>query len=269
MISSAFVPKQIHGADAAAVTAPRHLIESDNGTTILMQERDLKRLFVDRHPLWLQNPINTTLQSWRKENPTLFLRVAPSAWIAQQPDLLVRYNPERALEEFKYELDDVLLNLCIEMRPEAAIRHAFDRIPRADRICLVRKYATFVLDHHLDSLTELELEVASVADAMTAFKLRHFVEDRRHALLLAKSYPAGFFIDRRDKESELQAEIRQSVLDYPRIWRRSHYRSFTILFHSLHSTLGIRFSAEEFFHMSGKLGKKLRGELQLHIGTQI
>lgn len=268
-ISRGFAPEQIHRVDTSAMTAPPHSIESDDGTLILMDESDLKRLFGDLHPAWLQNRINTNLELWRNENPNLFLRVAPSARIAQDAALLVRYEPERALEEFKNDLDDELLSICIERRPEAAIRHAFDRIPRADRIGLVRKYATFVLNHQLDRLSELELEVASSADAMTAFKLRHFVEDRRHALLLAKSYPAAFFTEPHEDWSQLEAEVRQSVLEHPRIWRRSHYRSFGILFRSLQSTLGIYFSGEQLLQLSENLGSKLKQELQQYIGSQI
>lgn len=268
-ISKTFVPKQIDSVDTCPVTSPDHSIESDDGTFILMDECDLKRLFGDRHPSWLQNRVNMTLEMWRNENPTLFLRVAPSARIAQNAALLVRHRPERALEEFKNDLDDMLLCLCIQRRPEAAIRHAFERIPRADRIGLVRKYSTYVLDHHLDHLSELELEVASSADAMTAYKLRHFLEDRRLALLLAKSYPAAFFIEPRYERSELVAEIRQSVLEHPRIWRRSHYYSFIILFRSLHSTLGIYFSGEELLQLSENLGSKLKIELQQYIASKI
>jgi hypothetical protein len=268
-ISKTFVPKQIHRVDTWPVTTPHHSIEADDGALILMDACDLKRLFRDRHPAWLENRINMTLEMWRKENPALFLRVAPSACIAQDASLLVRHEPERALEEFNNDLDDELLSICIERRPEAAIRHAFDRIPRADRIGLVRKYSNFVLNHHLDRLSELELEVASSADAMTAFKLRHFVEDRRHALLLAKSYPAAFFIEPREDWSQLEAEVRQSVLEHPRIWRRSHYRSFGILCRSLQSTLGICFSGEQLLQLSENLGTKLKLELQQYIGSQI
>lgn len=268
-ISTSFEPQPIHRADLCAASVPRDGIEADDGTRICMEEGDLKRLFSDRHPTWLQTSINTTLDWWREENPELFLRVAPCIKIAQQAALLVRHQPERALEVFKNDLDDELLRICINRRPEAAIRHAFERIPRADRIGLVRKFSTFVLDHHLDRLTELELEVASGADAMTAFKLRHFLDDRRHALLLAKSYPAAFFSEPREKRSELEAEIRRSVIDHPRIWRRAHYRSFGILFRSLESTLAIRFSGEELLELIDSLGPKLRKELQFHLASKI
>ena len=268
-ISKSFVPKQIHRVDTCPVASLPPSIKSDDGTPILMDECDLKRLFKDRHPAWLQNRINTTLEMWREENPNLFLRVAPSARIAEEAALMVRYHPERALEELKNSLDDELLRICIEKRPEAAIRHAFHRIPRAERIGLVRKHSTFVLSHYLDRLTELELEVASGSDAMTAFKLRHFVDDRRHALLLAKSYPAAFFTEPREDWSQLVAEVRQSVLEHPRIWRRSHYYSFIILFRSMQSTLGIYFSGKELLKLSENLGPKLKQELQQYIGSLI
>lgn len=268
-ISESFVPTSFHRTNCCQVKPLLHPIQDRQEQEFLMDESFLKRLFKDRHPTWLQTAVNTTLETWRKENPTLFLSVAPRSSLVRQQELLAQYHPDRALEEFSDELDGILLNLCIEKRPESAIRHLFDRIPRADRIGLVQIYSTFVLEHHLDRLSDLELEVASSADARTAFKLRHFLQGHRHALLLARSYPAAFFINPPIISSELHAEVRQSVLDHPRIWRRSHYRSFSILFRSLQSTLGIQFSGEEFLQLSGSLGNKLRKELQLHLGTHI
>jgi hypothetical protein len=268
-ISESFVPTSFYRTNCCQVKPLLHHIQDRQEQEFQMDESFLKRLFKDRHPTWLQTAVNTTLDTWRQEKPTLFLSVAPRSSLVRQQELLVQYLPDRALEEFSDELDGVLLNLCIEQRPESAIRHFFDRIPRADRMGLVRRYSTFVLEHHLDRLSDLELEVASSADARTAFKLRHFLEGHRHALLLARSYPAAFFIDPPIISSELPAEVRQSVLDHPHIWRRSHYRSFSILFRSLQSTLGIQFSGAEFLQLSGSLGEKLRKELQLYLGTHI
>jgi hypothetical protein len=206
---------------------------------------------------------------WSHDCPSLFLRVAPPSEVQKSVALLVRYDPRRALAEYSGALDADQFQICMERNPEAAVRHAFKRIPRADRIGLVRTYSTLALDHHLDRMTEMELEVASGTDAMTAFNLRHFVESRRHAILLSKSYPAAFFSDRRGEESELDHEIRQSVLEHPRIWHRSHYRSFGILFRALECTLGIHFSGDDLVQLHEKLGAKLRKELQIHIGSRI
>ena len=140
---------------------------------------------------------------WSHDCPSLFLRVAPPSEVQKSIALLVRYDPRRALAEYSGALDADQFQICMERNPEAAVRHAFERIPRADRIGLVRTYSTLALNHHLDRMTEMELEVASGADAMTAFHLRHFLDGRRHAILLSKSYPAAFFSDRRGEESGL------------------------------------------------------------------
>jgi hypothetical protein len=118
-------------------------------------------------------------------------------------------------------------------------------------------------------MTEMELEVASGTDAMAAFHLRHFLDGRRHAILLSKSYPAAFFSDRRGEKSGLDGEVTQSVLEFPRIWHRTHYRSFGILFRALACTLGIHFSGDDLLQLHKKLGAKLRKELQIHIGSRI
>lgn len=252
----------------AFVPSP-HLIEADDGSLSHIQDSAIQRIFTDRHPTWIQSLLDERLKQWRSECPTLFLRIAPPAEIQREIALLVRYDPLRALAEYSGALDADQFKICMERNPEAAVRFAFERIPRADRIGLVRTYATLALNHHLDRMTEMELEVASGTDAMTAFHRRHFLEGRRHAILLSKSYPAAFFSNRRGEESGLDHEIRQSVLEHPRIWHRSHYRSFGILFRALECTLGIHFSGDGLLQLHEKLGAKLRKELQIHIGSRI
>lgn len=143
----------------------------------------------------------------------------------------------------------------------------FDRISRADRVDLVRSHATYVLNHHLDRITELELEVASSSDPKTAFGLRHFLEGRRHAILLARSYPAALFAG--DDGGGLAGEVKHSVMSHPRIWHRIHHHSFAILFGALASTMGIVFSGEELLELESRLGKRLAKELRSHIASLI
>ena len=154
-------------------------------------------------------------------------------------------------------------------RPEVPLLAEFDRISRADRAHLVRSHATYVLNHHLDQLTELELEIASGADAMTAFGLRHFLEGRRHAVLLAGSYPASLFAVPANNDRGPADEVKRSVLDYPGIWHRIHHHGFAILFGALASTMGIVFSGEELLELESRLGKRLAKELRSHIASLI
>lgn len=154
------------------------------------------------------------------------------------------------------------------IKPEIPVLAGFDRIPRADRVDLVRSHATYVLNHHLDRITELELEVASGADPKTAFGLRHFLEGRRHAILLARSYPAALFAGDADGGG-LADEVKRSVLDYPRIWHRIHHHGFGILFKGLASTMGIVFSGKELLELESRLGRRLTKELRSYIASLI
>jgi hypothetical protein len=104
---------------------------------------------------------------------------------------------------------------------------------------------------------------------MTAFNLRHFTEGRRHAILLARSYPASFFVDWSRHDQGFADEVRLSLMDYPRIWHRIHHHSFGILFRSLASTMGIVFSGDELLELQSRLGTRLSQELNRHIGSLI
>jgi hypothetical protein len=191
-VSATFEPVQItsiHLDQIGNVEEPHNAIINHNGTRINMREDDLRKLLSARHPAWLQSRIDSTLDAWREDDPSFYFRIVPSPKIEAEIPRLARWDPARALAEFKNSLGPELLQDCIARNPDAAVHHAFERISRADRAGLVRKHATYVLNHYLDWLSELELEIASSADAMTAYNLRHFTEGRRHAILLAKSYP--------------------------------------------------------------------------------
>jgi hypothetical protein len=269
--SDSFVAKpEEMKAGACAVACSSHRAAGPGaGNLHHMPVEDLTRLFRDRHPEWLQQRLEAALDSWKNEMPELFARVAPRARIVHDLSLLVNHAPQRALSEFSTMVNREQFAECIRREPFPAVQHVFACIPREIRVGLVRKFATFCLNHHLNRLTEKELEAASFADAKTAFPLRHFADGQRHAIMTSVSYPACFFMERHVQGSEFRREMKDSVLAYPRVWWRTHQQSFTILFSALSSTLGIHFSGEELLLLSRKLGPELRAELRKHIVCRI
>jgi hypothetical protein len=271
-VSATFEPVQItsiHLEEISKVEDSRNQNITHDATRMNMREEDLRQLLSARHPAWLQSRIDSTLDGWREDDPSFYYRVVPSGRIEAEIPRLARWNPARALTEFKNSLGPELLQECLARNPDAAVHHAFALISRADRAGLVRKHATYVLNHYLDCLTELELEITSSADAMTAYKLRHFTEGRRHAILLARSYPASFFVGWSRHDQGFGDEVRNSLTNYPRIWHRIHHHSFPILFRSLASTMGIVFSGDELLELQTRLGTRLSKELRRHIGSLI
>jgi hypothetical protein len=271
-ISESFEPVQITSIpldQIGKVKKDQDEIIGHDGIRINMHEDDFRKLLSARHPEWLQSRIDTALDEWREDDPSFYYRIVPSERIESEIPSLARWNPKRALAEFKISLGEELLQDCITKNPDASVYYAFERISRADRAGLVRKHATYVLNHYLDHLTELELEIASSADSMTAYNLRHFTEGRRHAILLARSYPASFFVDWNRDDQGFADEVRLSLMDYPRIWHRIHHHSFAILFRSLASTMGIVFSGDELLELQAHLGTRLTKELKRHIATLI
>jgi hypothetical protein len=272
-ISKSFTPElmefQKSPTSGKVFATQRHDLSPGAGTLVDMHPDDLKQLFRDHHPKWLRSRLDAVLDSWELELPIFFVRVAPRSRIGRNLPLLVQHNPQRAISEFLRRLDQDQLQRCIQQEPFAAVIHVFVRIPRAVRIGLVRKFSTYVLDHHLDRLTERELMAASCADAQTAFALRHFTEGRRHAIMLANSYPASYFLEGHTRGSEFLAEVKASVLEHPRVWRNSHHQSFALLFSALASTLGVAFAGVELLTLSQKLGPGLRTEIKNYIASRI
>jgi hypothetical protein len=271
-VSATFEPAQItsiHLEEISKVEDSRNQNITHDATRMNMREEDLRQLLSARHPAWLQSRIDTALDAWREDDPSFYYSIVPHPTIEAEIPRLARWNPARALAEFKNSLGPELLQECVARNPDAAVHHAFALISRADRAGLVRRHATYVLNHHLDWLTELELEIASSADPMTAFSLRHFMEGRRLAILLARSYPASFFVGRDGHGCGLVDDVKHSVTHFPRIWHRIHHHSFPILFRSLASTMGIVFSGDELLELQTRLGTRLSKELRRHIGSLI
>jgi hypothetical protein len=134
---------------------------------------------------------------------------------------------------------------------------------------LVQKHPALFLDRHLYQLTERELEAAARAAPKTAFDLRYFSQGRRHAILLANSYPAALLKPRCADEADFAIELKDSVFEHPRLWRKAHDRSFHILFRSLESVLGIQLSGPELLRLSDSLGRGLRKEIRQYIASGI
>jgi hypothetical protein len=134
---------------------------------------------------------------------------------------------------------------------------------------LVQKYPTLFLERHLYQLTERELEAAARAAPKTAFDLRYFAEGRRHAILLANSYPAALLKPRCSQDADFALEMKDSVFAHPRIWRQAHERSFHKLFRGIDSILGIRFTGQQLLGLTDSLGRNLRKELLDHIASGI
>lgn len=272
-ISKSFIPELVefkkYPKSGKVVSTQRHDFPAETGTLVHMHPDELKKLFCDHHPKWLRSRLDAVLDSWELEIPMSFVRVAPRARISRNLPLLIQHEPRRALSEFLRRLDQNQLQHCIQQEPFAAVIHAFVRIPRNVRTGLVRKFSTYVLEHHLERLTERELVSVSSADAKTAFPLRHFVEGRRHAIMLANSYPASFFLLGHTSGPDFQAEVKDSVLEHPLIWWNSHHQSFAILFRALASTLGVEFTGKELHALVQKLGPGLRTEFRRFIASSI
>jgi hypothetical protein len=80
---------------------------------------------------------------------------------------------------------------------------------------LVRQHPTLALEIYLEQLTESELEATARADPKTAFDSRYYSEGRRHAILLAYSYPAALLKPRCAHEPEFVNELKNSSAIIP------------------------------------------------------
>ncbi len=230
---------------------------------------DLKILFRRRRPEWLQYLMDDQLECWRDHTAPLFLGIAPHHLLVKNIELLVTHDPHRALRDYKSLLNRGQLQRCIREQPSAAMRLAFENVPRALRKKHLASHATYLLDNHLQQLTNSELRICSKKDPKTAFKLRSIVAPRRHAIMLAHSYGVVWHTLFGDDRAPFRDETLDSLARYPDEWLAVNEKGFKGIFSKLSNLLGIRLEPVEFQSLVKQMAPRGRQALAEYIAPSV
>ena len=218
------------------------MLSTDSGEDSAPSEsRDeaLIRFLAQKHPAWLQSILERQLRSWHDHKPDHYYRFAPLKDAELELDRCVSASPFAALGRFKARLTQAQLATCVDKSPKGAVMFAIDSIPVLQREEYLRDHAKEALKFAADRLSDLELGRCARIEMLTAFHRRAGMENQRRAIMLASSYPISFLAQDGQSQAELQAEVRQSLLDYPDEWRASDRGGFPSILKGLKQYVGI------------------------------
>ncbi len=244
-------------------------IEVDGARPIFMEEADLKELFQENHPRWLQEFVDGQLLQWREHSPAFYVRFAPSERLERDVSLVAIHDPHRALMDYRDRLTWEHFEFCIRRLPVAAVKFAFDRIPQELRKTYLKDHATYILENHLDHLSNTELRTCSWGSPITAFKIRQFLSPRRSAILLSSSYTVAWIGNLDGSGPAFRKEVFDSLSQYPDEWLKSNQKGFESIFKRLRNLLGISFDDLELHEMLEKMAPKYRRVFAGHLAQHI
>lgn len=202
------------------VTAPNEPDQTD------CDDLSLRAFFAQRHPDWLQEIADRQIAHWNKNKPDKYFRFVPTEVAEREIPRCVKVSPYAALERFQHRLDRAQLSSCLINCPRAAVMFATDKIPLSKREDYLIDYAKEALLFAADKLSDQELGLCASIEMFAAFHYRTWQAPDRRAILLANSFLVSFFATHGAPISDIQEEIRKSILEFPRQWSSSDPEGF-------------------------------------------
>jgi hypothetical protein len=216
--------------ECVALLSVKDTIELDQ---IDFTDAGLQSFFAQRHPGWLQAIADRQIDHWRRHKPDKFFRLAPVNFAGRDVSRCVTESPFAALARLQDRLNKTQLSLCLKQCPRAAVMFAFGKIPHHQRNSYLSDYPREALLFAADKLSDAELALSAKFDMFTAFRCRTIMTPERHAILLAHSYLIAFSVISGGSVARLHAEIRASIISFPKLWRDSDPGGFPSIFSSL------------------------------------
>ncbi|MEO8616885.1 MAG: hypothetical protein ABI600_17220 [Luteolibacter sp.] len=193
-----------------------------------------------KSPAWLKTAISRQLDVWRRNMPGKFLDLAPSWATADEVANSVEINPFAALRFFKDKLSADQVDRAVRLSIEGGVLFAFERLTPAHMRKALRECPGTLLANRSDSLNDEQFEHCARFDPFVGIKMRNQVSAARHAILLARSYTLAYPRSDGPALSAFQAEIVESLINYPEAWLRAHQDNFRYLIESLGNWTHIR-----------------------------
>ena len=232
-------------------------------------EQRLRGFFARKHPQWLQRIVDRQLIQWRDENPDSYYNYAPITEIERDLKRLPEIAPYAALARFKDHLSPEQLAKCMRTSSKGAVVYALDEIPALAREDYLVANAKDALEFVADKLTDKELgRVANIA-MWTAYSRRERMSGRRRAIMLASSYCMSFLAGSAEPLPALQAEICQSLLEFPAEWRASDPYGFPSILRGLQTYLKMGLDYNLILALMAKVDSADRMELAGIIASMI
>jgi hypothetical protein len=246
------------------------LMDYDGTGFLHFREDDLREFFRSKHPDWLEKHVDATLRVWRTEAPDLFANVAPTRWLTRKPWLLATHDPKRALTEFPHLIKGDLGRYCIRRMTAPASRILARLLPSKLKPFQSYQNAEFLLENHVNDLTDEQLRACARANPIAALKqLSRTIESRHRAILLSCSFGATWTNPTLLHSEDFRCAVLDSLADHFTEWMISKPEGLATVLDNIAVRLQLPPTAAEIVRMLDRLGPEGRQALSDYIAQQV
>lgn len=271
-IVEGFVPEIIEQGRKPSYSEIREILASKQirpSKSLALTNDDLRRLFQAQVPAWLETILLAQLEGWRERDLAAYVNYTPSAPDTVDLDRCVTASPCIMLERWKTVLDERLLERCIKLSPEGAVRYALAEIPDHLREDYLFENAAIALDFCQAQLTETDWCICARALPKETFELRMSLSTRNRAHILATLYKVLWPIPFMNPSAGERMEIFESILEHPDVWLSLHRSSFIQLFGKLDRLASIRPASPEIDSLRNHHDEEVRNKIYEYIASQL
>lgn len=271
-IVEGFVPEIIEQGRKPSYSEIREILASKQirpSKSLALTNDDLRRLFQAQVPAWLETILLAQLEGWRERDLAAYVNYTPSAPDTVDLDRCVTASPCTMLERWKAVLDERLLERCIRLSPEGAVRYALAEIPDHLRENYLFENAAIALDFCQAQLTETDWCICARALPKETFELRMSLSTRNRAHILATLYKVLWPLPFMNPSAGERMEILGSIWEHPDVWLSLHRSSFIQLFGKLDRLASIRPSPPEIDSLRNHHDEEVRNKIYEYIASQL
>lgn len=271
-IGEDLVPQTIEQGRKPCYSEIREILSSKHirpTKSLALTNGDLRRLFRAQAPAWLESILSAQLEEWRTQNLAAYVNYTPSAPDTVDLDRCVTASPCIMLERWKTVLDERLLERCIKLSPEGAVRYALAEIPDHLREDYLFDNAVIALNVCRAELSETDWCIVARALPRESYKLRMSLDTRKRAHILATLYEILWMLPFANPSPGERKEILESILDHPDIWLSLHQSSFGRMFTKLEKLASIRPDLPEIDSLMNHHEDEVRNKIHEYIASQL
>lgn len=246
------------------------LIDFDGCRFLHFGVEDLRAIMHARHPRWLQNQVDATLRTWRKEAPDLFIRVAPPHWLGKKPWLLASLDPKQALEEHHRNLGDDLRRFCIRRLTPNEDRTLNLTLPSALKSANHYQNASYLLEHHLADLDDTQIRICAYKNPKAALaRYQRAPEPRHRALLLSCAFRHAWPDRNLMRDPAFHKDVVESLIEYSDEWVRSNPDGLVGVLRMISARIPFHPTPKELARMLEQVDPQARKQVAAFITSRI
>lgn len=271
-IVEGFVPEIIEQGRKPSYSEIREILASKQirpSKSLALTNDDLRRLFQAQVPAWLETILLAQLEGWRERDLAAYVNYTPSAPDTVDLDRCVTASPCTMLERWKALLDERLLERCIRLSPEGAVRYALAEIPDHLREDYLFDNAVIALDFCRAELSEIDWGIVARALPRETYDLRMSLDTRKRAHILATLFEILWMLPFANPSPGERKEILESILDHPDVWLSLHQSSFGRMFAKLDKLASISPDLTEIDSLMNHHKGEVRNKIHEYIASQL